>query len=159
MVKKHSPRKLPVIAIVGIVFGIALIAYGIYVGALIYRGIADEIYKDNNVTIQLTSLDCEDTDVQQECQLLFTLRNDNDTYIVPDLNGINGPGFAESGIKSVTARLDNGSKKDLFASDDFFLPGRVEPHETRSYKALFTINSERTVDSVTILNTTFTFKG
>ncbi|MFY9227878.1 MAG: hypothetical protein WAO28_00930 [Candidatus Microsaccharimonas sp.] len=158
MVKKKPTKKPPVIAIISIAFGVALLAYVIYVASLLYQAVSDGIDKDNRVVVNLTSLGCDDTKVSKECQLVFTLRNDNDTYIVPDLNGINGPGFAESGVKSVTALLDDGTKKDLFASDDFYLPGRVEPHETRRYQATFTIDSERTIKSITVLGTTFTFK-
>jgi len=151
-------KRIPVIAIIGIGFAVAFLAYIIYVASLLYQGMSDKIDKDNHIAVNLTSLGCDDTKAIKECQLVFTLRNDNDTYIVPDLNGINGPGFAESGLKSVTALLDDSTKKDLFASDDILLPGRVEPHETRTYKAVFNIDSDRTIESITILRTTFTFK-
>lgn len=123
------------------------------VGALGY--IAYEIYQTSpsaQLDSSFKSLSCKDEAVDEgvmkNCKLNFTLTNNSDEVVLPDINGINGPGFAESGVHRVHIKEISGTTFSVFVGDED--ADKISPHKTVDITASFSIQKKIQIVEVSI---------
>ena len=132
--------------------------YGILVLiVLVGIGSAVWLFRQVNPTIStsLRSLECTEIEKEQLCYVTYTIKNESRHQILTDLNGINGPGFAETHDSKVFAVFDDGTNLAIFAGSNMKYNSRIDPNETVELTDKFTVPSGRTVESIKIFDTVF----
>ena len=98
---------------------------------------------------------CIEKDSAQSCYITYTLTNGSNRKLHTDLNGINGPGPAESGVNDLNAILDDGTKVPIFAGSSLDYDGKFDAYESVELTDKFTIPKGHHVKTIEILNISF----
>lgn len=135
-------------------YGVIVLIVIVLIGTVVWIRYQTE----EHITPYFKTLECTEMEKEQLCYLTYTLRNDSNHQVLTDLNGINGPGFAETHESKIRAVLDDGADVAIFAGSDMEYDSRIDPNETVELTDRFTIPTGRMVESIKIFDTVFPIK-
>jgi hypothetical protein len=133
-------------------YGVVVLVILVVVGFIAWVVDQSYVYK---LVPNVKSVSCIEEATSKSCSISYTLTNDSNKKVRTDLNGINGPGFAESHVSDVNAILDDGATTPIFAGSDMEFDNTIEAHETVELTDRFTIPKDRYVKIIKILNISF----
>jgi hypothetical protein len=144
--------KTPVPVSHAVFYGVVALVILVVIGFIAW--VADQSYVHKLVPY-LKSVSCAEEASDKSCSISYTLKNKSDKEIRTDLNGINGPGFAESHVSDVNAILDDGTTVPIFAGSDMDFSGKISAYETIELTDKFKIPKDRRVVAIKIVQISF----
>lgn len=103
------------------------------------------------ISSTLRSVVCEVEMETKNCKVEYTLKNEGSKEIMTNLNGTNGPGFAETRVSQLSAILDDGTSVPI-TNDGTKSENRLKPNQVVYIYDRFTIPKNRSVVKIKIID-------